>query len=145
MKKLILELLILILISGCTNTMDGSAVDLYAFFDTCDTPQKLILSMQEGGFVYGNDLDDVSYVTDAPVTPETLFKRKYGNCQDYAYFYAEFCKRKGLEYKIYILRKGWNWHYIIFTDGLCLSNISYSFDTLDNWYNRGYEYQKEIK
>jgi len=133
------------LISGCADNVTGSAVDLYGYFDRAASIEELVTNMKNDGFRYDNDLNDISYATDTHVMPEVVFNRKYGNCHDYAYFYAEFCKRKGLEYKIYILRKGWNWHYIIFTNGLCLSNISYSFDTLDDWYDRGYEYQKEIK
>lgn len=133
------------LISGCANTMDGSAVDTYTYWSKISDIFSLVETLKNDGFKYGNDLDDIAYLTDVPVPPEVLQGRKYGNCHDYVEYYAAFLDSKQKPYEVWLLRKGLAWHYILFTEGYCLSNLEISSKDLNYWYSAGWEYQKKVR
>lgn len=163
MKKLglIIILLSCICVLGCFYQATQTQISaLEAYWNSQTDIRDMAVDMKSKGFVYGNNLDDISYYTDIANLPSVTFDRKYGNCYDYTTYYTQFIKTRTLQGSYiadsfetelmlsnrYLPAK---WHYIsrLWILGIPYeqSNISiYQINSVaeqkDAWYNKGYRY-----
>lgn len=117
---------------------------MYKYWDASPNVVILIATMKADGFVYKNEGNDISYATDVTPDPQITHYRKWGNCYAYATYFKAYLDYKGEKSKIYLLRNGWLWHYILLWGNYSISNLEISYKTLDDYYNEGWEYQKEV-
>ena len=65
-----------------------------AYWDGFHSIRSLFDDMKAKGYSYGNDWDDISYLTNYPKPLNQMMTDKYSNCLDYANWTSEFIKYK---------------------------------------------------
>lgn len=134
MKKLILFLILIIFLSGCSifNLNDfvlPNDIEFINTIKTLDTPEKICDYMREN-FTYKENL----YYTP---NPYQMWLDKKGDCNDYATFAVFIANYYGYEtYQIRIFWLGLNYsHYL----AVYKENGTYTYSSNESYFSKGYD------
>lgn len=165
MKILILTLLLLscIFTVSCifSSASQPQLSALEAYWQQQSDVRDMAVDMKDRlGFIYKNDIDDISYYTNYAKEPSVLFSDKYANCLDYTSYFTNYIKyRNSLgqyiadSYETMLMLSNRylpkSWHYVsyisihgfLYEQSNCNIYLINSIEEQKNlWYDKGYRY-----
>lgn len=98
MQNIIILLIVMVLMCGCVSeravVVDKAHAELLAFWDKNESLLELFQSIGVLGYFYHNEMDDISFYTDTPPSPEVTHERRWFNCVGATRYFADFIKYK---------------------------------------------------
>lgn len=165
---IIISLVVMVLLCGCfadaplnngyfARWSDKQVVD---YFNSISNIADLSNDLIAKGYSWQSAGDNISYWTDQFLEPNATLARGWGNCNDWAAVYLNYCAYKKnvnsvtqyLLYKHPTMLNGWHYISLINDNGTLYhqSNLSVSIvanteEVMIYWIQLGYIFQQEVK